>query len=119
MLQDQGMYKPVIHIQTSKYTANRANTANCAISLLKFKAKYFENQLSQSFQTSFTNFQTSMCIKFKANNLKGVQVMGKINLQCKSSFHMHTIKCSHHIKSCCTCRIKYSPKFEINALINE
>ena len=29
-----------------------------------------------------------MYLKFKGNNLKGVQVMGKINLQCKSSSHI-------------------------------
>ena len=28
-------------------------------------------------------------LKFEGNDLKGVQVIGRINLQCKSSFHIH------------------------------
>ena len=31
----------------------------------------------------------SLHLKLKANDLKGVQVMKKINLLCKSSSHMH------------------------------
>ena len=31
-----------------------------------------------------------MHLKFKANDLKGVQVMGKINLQCKGSCHIQS-----------------------------
>ena len=73
MLQDQGMYKPVIHV---------------------IKTKYFKNQQSQSsFANSYINLNVHL--KFKANDLKGVQVMGKINLQCKSSSY---IQSNVHIK---------------------
>ena len=44
------------------------------------------------FKLSGNNFTVikSYHLKFEANDLKGVQVMKKINLLCKSSFHMYS-----------------------------
>ena len=44
-------------------------------------------------------------LKFKVNDLKGVQVIGKINLQCKSSFHIHS---NVHIKLKVVVLIEYT-----------
>ena len=43
-------------------------------------------------------------LKFKANDLKGGQVMKKINLQCKSSSHIHS---NIHIKLKVVVRMEY------------
>ena len=53
---------------------------------LFFKTKYFINQVSQLLQTNRDILYNNVnLLKFKANDLKGVQVMEKINQQCKSS----------------------------------